>query len=99
MATLQDKVQCYIKYDATKPDVIEKRICEGIDGLNATLSSDMTSLQAKFASARIVGRESNGLMFLHVVPYPSAHMYSMQTQVPVTFLVNSTDQNLHCCIR
>jgi len=59
MATLQDKVQCYFKYDATKPDLIENRICEGIDCLNATLSSDMTSLQAKVAYARIVEWQSN----------------------------------------
>jgi len=95
MATLQDKDQSYFKYDATKPDMRENKICEGIDCLNATLSSDMTSLQAKVASARIVDRESNGLIFLHVGPYPSAHMYSMQTQVPVKLLINTTDQNLH----
>ena len=91
MATLQDKDQCDFKYDATKPDVIENRICESIDCLNATLSSDMTNLQAKVASARIVDRESNGVMFLYVVPYPRAHMYSVHTQVPVTFLINTTD--------
>jgi hypothetical protein len=51
----------------------------------------MRNLQAKVASARIVGRESNGLMFLHVVPYPSAHLYSMETQVSVAFLINTTD--------
>jgi len=99
MATLQDKDQCYFKYNTTKPDVIENRICEGIDCLNATLSSDMTSLQAKVASARIVGRESKGLMFLHVVPYPITQMYSMQTQGPLIFLIITTDQNLHCCSR
>jgi len=59
MATLQDKDQCFFKYDATKPDVKENRIRESIDRLNTTLSSDMTSLQAKVASARIVGRERN----------------------------------------
>jgi hypothetical protein len=39
---------------ATKPGVIEKKICESIDCLKAALSSAMTSLQIMVASATSV---------------------------------------------
>jgi len=44
--------------DATKPGVIENRICEGADCLKAALSSGMTSLQVMVALARSVSRGS-----------------------------------------
>ena len=37
MATVQVKVQCWFYYDATKPGVIENRICEGTDCLKACI--------------------------------------------------------------
>jgi len=52
MATLQEKVQCWSKYDATMPRVTENKICEGTDCLKAALSSGITSLQVMVASAR-----------------------------------------------
>jgi hypothetical protein len=45
--------------------------------------------------AGIVGWGSKGVMFLHLVPYRNAITYSMQTQVAVTFLISTTDQNLY----
>jgi len=45
MATLHENLQCWFNYDATKPEVIGNRICEGTDYLKVVLSSDMTSLQ------------------------------------------------------
>jgi len=75
--------------------VIEKKIWEGSDCLKAALSIGVTSQQLIVAHARIVGWGSNGVMFIHLVPYPSAHMYSMQTQVSITFLINTTDQTLY----
>ena len=47
-------VQCWFYYDATKPRVIENRICEGSDCLKAALSSGVTSLQIVVVSARSV---------------------------------------------
>ena len=47
----------------------------------------------------IVGWGSSGVMFIHLVPYPNALLYSTQTQVSVTFLMNTTDQTLHWCSR
>ena len=53
----------------------------------------MTNLQVMVASARSVGWGSNeAVTLLYTVPYPSAHMYSMQTQVSETFLISTTDQ-------
>jgi len=49
MATLQEKVQCWFQYDATKPQVMENKICECTDCLKAALSSGMTSLQVVVA--------------------------------------------------
>ena len=34
------KVQCWFYYDATKPGVIENKICEGTDCLKAASSSE-----------------------------------------------------------
>jgi len=63
--------------------------------MNAALSS-LTSLRVMDASARRVGWGSNkALTLLHLIPYPSAHMYSMQTQGSEKFLINATYQNLH----
>jgi hypothetical protein len=78
-------------YEATKPEVIQNKICEGTDCLNAALSSDVTSLQVMVASARSLGWGSNEkLTLLYLEPYPSALMYSMQTHVSLTFLINAT---------
>jgi hypothetical protein len=96
MTTLHPKMQCCIQYDAKKPEVIENRICEGTYCLNTTLSSCMTSLQLMVASATSVCRGSNeAVTLLYLIAYPSAVMYGMQTQVPVTFLINATHQTLH----
>jgi hypothetical protein len=45
MATVQEKVQCWFYNNATMSKVIENKICEGTDWLNAALSSGITSLQ------------------------------------------------------
>jgi len=56
----------------------------------------MTNLQVKAAFVRIVGWEKNDeVTLLYLVPYPSAHTYSIQTQGSEIFLINTTDQNLH----
>ena len=47
-----------VYYDATKPGVIENRICEGTDCLKAALSSCVTGLQVVVVSARSVSRGS-----------------------------------------
>ena len=75
--------------------MIENEICEGTDCLKAGLSSGVTSPHLMVAHARIVGWGSSGVMFIHLVTYPNALMYSMQTQVSVTFLMNTNDQTLH----
>jgi len=56
MATLQEKLKYWFKYDTTKPGVIENRICKGTNCLKAALSSGVTSLQVMVASARSVSR-------------------------------------------
>jgi len=72
MATLQEKVQCWFMYYATKPDVIENNIYEGTDCLQAVLSSGITSLQVMVASARSVSWGSNeAVTFLCLVSCPS----------------------------
>jgi len=58
MATVQVKVQCWFYYDATKPGVIENRICDDTDCLKAALSNGATSLQVVVVSARSVSRGS-----------------------------------------
>jgi hypothetical protein len=45
VATLQENLQCWFWYDATKPNVIENRICDVTDCLKAALSSGIASLQ------------------------------------------------------
>jgi len=54
MATVQEKLQCWFYYDATKPGVAENKVCEGADCLKAALSSSVTSLQVVVVSARSV---------------------------------------------
>jgi len=49
LPTLQEKVQCCLKHDVTKPDVIGNRFCEGTDCLKAALRSGMKSLQVLVA--------------------------------------------------
>ena len=61
--------------------MIENKICEGTECLNAALSSGVTSLYVLIASASGVGWGSNeAVTLLYLIPCPSAHMYSMQTQ-------------------
>jgi len=62
-------------------------ICEGNDCLKAALSSGVTSQQLMVGHARIVGWGSNGVMLIHLVPYPNAFMYSMQTVQYASFNV------------
>jgi len=51
-------------------------------------------------SASGVGCGRNeAVTLLYLIPYPSAHMYSTQTQGSATFLIIATDQNLHWCSR
>jgi hypothetical protein len=76
--------------------MIGNNICEGTGCLRAVLSSGMTSLWVTVASARSVGSGSNeALTLLYLVPWPSALVYSTETQGSETFLINATDQNLH----
>jgi len=58
MATQLEVMQCWFYYDVTKPGVIDNRIVEGTDCLEAALSSGVTSLQVIFVSARSVSRGS-----------------------------------------
>jgi len=79
-----------------KSKVIKSKICEGTDCLNATLSSGMRSLQVMVTSARSVGWGKNGeVTLLCLVPSPSAHMCSMQTQGSETFRINTTAHSPH----
>jgi hypothetical protein len=83
-------------YDANKPQVIENKICECTNCMKAALSSGVTSQQVMDALETIVGWGKNeGVTFLYLIPYPSAHMYRVQTQVSETFLINANYQNLH----
>jgi hypothetical protein len=76
--------------------VIENEICESTDRLKAALSNGMTSVQVKVVSARSLAWGRNeAVTFLYLIPYPSASMYSMQTEGSEIFLINATDQNLH----
>jgi len=75
-------MQCYFKYNPTRPQEIENKICEGTDCLNVAFSSGMTSLQVMVASARSVGYGSNNeVTLLYLVPWPSSPMYRVKTQV------------------
>jgi hypothetical protein len=70
MATLQENLKYSFKYVATKPGVIDNRICDRIDCLKAALSSGVASLQFIFASATIVIRGSNeSVTFLYLEPW------------------------------
>jgi len=81
MATVHDKLQCWFYYDATKPGVIENRICEVTDCLKAALSSGVTSLQVVVVSARSVRRGSNEVVtLLFLVSSPSSPRYRVKTQ-------------------
>ena len=81
MATVQVKVQCWFYYDATKPGVIENRICEGTDCLKAALSSGVTSLQIVVVSARSVNWGSNEAVTLfYLVSSPSTPTYIVKKQ-------------------
>jgi len=59
MATVQEKLKYWFYFDATKPGVIENRICEGTDCLKVALSSGLTSLRNMIVLARSVNRGSN----------------------------------------
>jgi len=66
------KVHCWFQYDATKPGMIENRICEGTDCLKAALSSGLTSLQVVVVFARSVSCGSNeAVTLLYLVSSPS----------------------------
>jgi hypothetical protein len=56
---VHENVQYWFSNDASKPEVIKKKICESIDCLNLALQSDMTSLHVMVASARTVDWGSN----------------------------------------
>jgi len=59
VASQQENMACWFYYDATKPGVIENRICEGTVFLKAALCIGMTSLQVLVVSARSVSRRSS----------------------------------------
>ena len=81
MVTVQENVQCWFYYDATKPGVIGNRICEGTDCLKAALSSGVTSLQVVVVSARSVSRGSNeAVTLLCLVSSASSPTYRVKTQ-------------------
>jgi len=79
MATRRENLQCWFYYDATKPGVIENRICEGADCLKAALSSGVTSLHVVVVSARSVRRGSNeAVTLLYLVSSPSTLTYTVK---------------------
>ena len=81
MATVEGNVQCSFYYDATKPGVIENRICEGADCLKAALSSGVTSLQDVVVSARSVSRGSiEAVTLLYLVSGPRTPTYRLKKQ-------------------
>ena len=66
------KLQCWFNYDAIKPEVIENKICEGTDCLNAALSSGTRSLQVMVDPAMNVYCGSNKTVtLLYLVPWAS----------------------------
>ena len=93
MATVQENLQCWFIYDATKPNVIENRICEGTDCLKAALSSGVRRLQFTVASAKSVSGGSNeAVTLLNLVTWASTLTYRMKTQnsrlTPLTRIFN-----------
>jgi len=79
--TLQEKVHCWLQYNATKRKVIENKICEGTDCLKAAWSSDVTRLERIIAPTIIVGwRSSDKMSFLYVLPLPSTRKCVVKTQ-------------------
>jgi len=69
MATVQEKLMYWFQYDATKPGMIENRICEGTDCLKAALSSGVTSVHVMVTSARSISCGSNeAVTLLYLVP-------------------------------
>ena len=80
-ATLQEKVRCWLQYNATKCKVIGYKICEGTDCLKAAWSNDVTSLAGIVAPARVVDWRSNDTMsLLYVLPLPSTRTWAVKTQ-------------------
>jgi len=66
--------------NATKPQVIKNKICEGTDPLKAALRSGMTSLQMIVAFARSVGWGSNeAVPLLYLITWPSTPTYRVKT--------------------
>ena len=101
MATVQEKLQCWFYYDATKPVVIENRNCEGTDCLKAALSSGVTSLQVVVVSARSVSRGSNeAVTLLCLVPSPSTPVYREKKQdskhMKSTYRETVTEWHIKC---
>jgi len=100
MATLQENLHCWFNFDATKPNVIENRICEGADCLNAALSSGVTSLQFTVASAKSVSGGSNeAVTLLNLVPWAGTVTCRMNAQnsrlTPLTrIFIDTVDSSL-----
>jgi len=80
MATVQENVQCWFYYDATKPGVIENRICESADCLKAALSSGVTSL-CGCVSKKCEQGEHVAVTWLCLVSSPSTPTYRVKTQI------------------
>jgi len=67
--------------DASKPEVMECKICEGTDRMKAALRSGMTSLQVMVALARSVGWGSNkAVTLMYLVTRPCLLTYRMKSQ-------------------
>ena len=74
-------MQCWFSNDATKTEVIENKICEGIARLKAALRGGKKSLQVMVASARSVGWWNNeAVTLLYLVKWPSTPTYRVKTQ-------------------
>jgi len=74
-------MQCYFKYNPTKPQVLENEICERTDCLNVAFRRGMISLQVMVASAWSVGYGSNKeVTLLYLVPWPSSPTYRVKAQ-------------------
>ena len=80
MSTLQEKVQCWFQYVATKPGVIENRSCEGTDCLKAALSSGVTRSGYGCLSKKFEQGEHEAVTLLFLVPWPSWPTYRVKTQ-------------------